>query len=57
MRQISWSQSAINRVGRAADGGDVQDLQVQFEQREGERVRAGDGLVVIRLQAGPGSNS
>ena len=44
--------SAINRVWRTADGGDVEDLQMQLGERQHERVGAGDGFVVLAFQTG-----
>src|ERR1051326_2960347 len=43
--------SAIDGVGRTTDRGDVENVQVQFDQGEHQAVRAGDCFVVIAFEA------
>lgn len=44
-----WVSLSIDRIRRTAHGGDMEDLQVQLQQGQGECVRAGDGFVMVRL--------
>ena len=45
-------RSAIDRVRRASDRGNVQDVQMQFQQSQRESVGTGDAFIMASFQAG-----
>ena len=48
----SLIRAAIDRVRRASDHGNVQDVQMQFQQSQREPVGPGDAFVMAGFQAG-----
>ena len=49
--------SAVDRVGRGPNDRDGERAQVEFRQRQHQRVGAGSALVAVALQTGAGQRA